>query len=186
MISASISLGGAGLMPLVIQAFTGIRSEEICSNDPKKDRLRWNDIKLQEDEPEIHVRQEVAKTNKERYVFLPKPLASWMAIFGQDSEEPIFTNFFQVFYKTNQRLSKKSGVKWKQNGLRKAFLTYHDALAHSLEFTAEEGGNSDGMIRQYYRKPISRAQTTAREWFSLGAWAFKAELRAAGLLKKAA
>lgn len=42
------------------------------------------------------------------------------------------------------------------------------------------------MIRQYYRKPISRAQTTAREWFSLGTWAFEAELRAAGFLKKAA
>lgn len=111
LISASIALGGSGLIPLVIQAFAGIRSEEICSDDEKKDRLRWDDIRLQDKEPEIHVRGEVAKTNKPRYVFLPKALASWLDLFGQDSQEQVFPHHFQAFYKTNQRLSKKSGVK---------------------------------------------------------------------------
>jgi len=176
-IRAALKLDGSGLLPLVIQAFAGVRSEELCNRDSKKDRLCWSDITLHGDEPEIHVRAEVAKVGIERYVFIPAALASWLELCGQSHPKgPICIG--SELWKIYSKLSEAAEIRWKKNGWRKSFNTYHSALSGVLEETADEAGNSEGMIRQYYRKPISRAKSTAKEWFSLGTWAFKDEVTA--------
>lgn len=184
LIAASIELRGRGLLSLVLQAFTGIRSEEICRIDPKKDWLRWNDIFLEDGEPEIRIRPEVAKTDSERYVFVPACLKAWLRIFWQDSTQPIFPH--RNLYNVYAQVAARAGIEWKRNGLRKAYNTFHEALSSSRAFTAGEAGSSAGMIRQFYRKSMPRVQSKARDWFSITPALFEDELVRAGLIKRAA
>lgn len=82
-IRASLSQG-CRLLPLVIRLLqvSVARSCVIVIQG----RLRWEDIFLNEDEPEIHIRPEVAKTGAERYVFIPTALASWFEFFQRQEK----------------------------------------------------------------------------------------------------
>ncbi len=175
-IRAALDLGGCALVPLVMQAFSGVRSEELCQRDPAKDRMRWADLKTDEEEPEAHVRENVSKT-VERFVYLPHTLISWLRLFPPANRQDPLTSTSEI-WKIYSPLVKKSGIRWKKNALRKSYNTYHSALSDSLAETALEAGNSEGIIRKNYQKPIARARKTAREWFAIGPWEFEKEVAA--------
>ena len=165
LIRAGLAIKSRALAALLIQAFTGVRSEELCQTDPKKDRARWKDVLL-DDYPEIHIRKSVSKLKKERFVPIPRALASWLRLLKLEDEDPIFsTNEFDEQYK---KIVKKAGLSWKKNGLRKSFSTYHAALSGSLKITAKGAGNSAAMLDRYYNKATRRALKLAKVWFALG------------------
>lgn len=180
LLRAAVQIRSPGLAPLVIQCFAGVRAAEICQNDPKKDRLRLQDLLLDQEEPEIHVRPEVSKTDEERYVHVPPCLLSWLRTLCPGSEAaPIYSG--NQLWKDYAAISDEAKISWKKNGPRKSFNTYYSALSGSLSATASEAGNSEQIIRRYYRKEIPQAQKTAKEWFSLGTDVF-AKLVAGRLL----
>lgn len=166
LIATAFKLHHRCLLPLVIQCFAGVRSEELCQSDPRKSRLCWEDLLLDQDDPEIHVRADVAKTGEERFVFITPCLREWLQILRKTSSGPIYAG--KYLWKDYAAISRAAGCPWKKNGPRKSFNTYHAALSGSLAATAAEAGNSEQMIRQYYRKTLSQASRTAREWFALG------------------
>jgi integrase len=175
LIRAGLAIRSRALAALLIQVFTGIRSEELCQTDPKKDRVRWGDVLL-DDYPEINLRKNVSKTNKQRLVPIPRALARWLKLLKRRDDEPIFvTNEFDEQY---QKIAAKAGLTWKKNGPRKSFSTYHSALIGSPKETAKGAGNSAAMVERYYTKAVRRVVKLAKAWFSLGPEKFGAAVRA--------
>jgi len=166
LIKAGLAIQSRALAALLIQAMTGVRSEELRQTDPKKDRLRWGDIWLDQPVPEIRVRDNVDKNGVERFIPIPPALVKWLRLLRLADDLPVYP-VFNLFgdYRT---LCKKAGLKWKKNGLRKAFNTYNSALSGSFHITAKAAGNSAAMIGRYYNKPTSQVSLVAREWFFIG------------------
>lgn len=164
-IAAGLAMKSDALLPLLIQCFAGLRSEELCQMDPKKDRVRWSDIHLDDDEPEIEVRAEVSKVGEERFVYINPTLAAWLRELRPAKDGPVYAGV-RLWY-AYRKIAKKAGQPWKKNAPRKSFNTYHAALSRSLDQTSDEAGNSEAMVRRYYRKEMRRVAATAREWFGL-------------------
>jgi integrase len=175
LIKAGLAIYSRALAALLIQAMTGIRSEELRQTDPKKDRLRWSDIELDQPEPEIHVRDNVSKTGEERFVPIPLALVEWLRLLRLRGDEPVYTEF--NLFGDYRQIAKKAGFRWKKNGLRKSFNTYDAALTGSFHLTSKAAGNSASMIRRYYNKPTSQVVLVARQWFSIAPKKFGAIVR---------
>lgn len=167
LIRAGLKISSPGLAPLIIQSFAGIRASEICQTDPKKDRVRIQDLLIDQAEPNIRIRPEVSKTNEERYVHMPPCLLSWLKVlYSGDDADPIYGA--NQLWKDYAVICGEARIVWKKNAPRKSFNTYYAALSGSLSATADEAGNSEPIIRRYCRRKIPQAQKTAKAWFSLG------------------
>lgn len=175
LLNAALKIKSRALPSLVIQALAGVRHEEIRQTDPKKDCLRWNDIWLDQTEPEIHIRPEVAKTGRERFIPLQPALVAWLSKLHVKGSGPVYQP--TALSKDYSRICDKAGIRWKKNGLRKSFNTYDAALSGSLQETAKSAGNSSGMIRRYYKKELSQVGKLALEWFSNSPRKFSGLLR---------
>jgi len=175
LIKSGLAIYSRALAALLIQAMTGIRSEELRQTDPKKDRLRWSDIELDQPEPEIHVRDNVSKTGEERFVPIPPALVEWLRLLRLLGDEPVYTEF--NLFGDYRQIAKKAGFRWKKNGLRKSFNTYDAALTGSFHLTSKAAGNSASMIRRYYNKPTSQVAQVAQQWFSIAPKQFGAIVR---------
>jgi integrase len=165
LIAAGLALFSRALPALLIQCMGGVRHEELEQTDPEKDRVRWSDVWLDQEEPEIHIRKEVSKIGKERFVPLQPALVAWLRLFRQDGDVPVYS--MMSLYKDYKRICGKAGLTWKKNAPRKSYNTYDTALSRSLAVTAEGAGNSPEMIRRYYRKAVSQVGKLAQEWFSI-------------------
>jgi integrase len=165
LIKAALARRSRALAALLIQAFTGVRAEELRQTDPKKDRVYWRDIRLDQPLPEIHVRDNVSKLGVERFSPIPPALAKWLRLLRLPDDEPVYSedNLFGDY----RTLAKIAGIKWKSNGLRKSFITYDAALTNSYLVTSRAAGNSPSMLGRYYDKPTSQAALVAQEWFSI-------------------
>jgi integrase len=166
LIKAGLAIYSRALAALLIQAMTGVRSEELRQTDPRKDRLRWSDIRLDQPLPEIHVRDNVSKTGEERFVPIPPALVKWLRFLRLPGDEPVYTEF--NLFGDYRQIAKKAGLRWKKNGLRKSFNTYDAALTGSFHLTSKAAGNSAPMVRRYYNKPTSQAGLVALQWFGIG------------------
>jgi len=175
LIKAGLTTFSRALASLLIQAKTGVRSEELRQTDPKKDRLRWYDIRLDQPVPEIHVREEVSKTGEERFTPIPPALVKWLRILRLPGDEPVYTEF--NLFGDYRKIAKAAGLSWKKNGLRKSFNTYDAALTGSFRITSKAAGNSASMIRRYYNKPTSQVGLVAQQWFVIGPERFGAVVR---------
>jgi integrase len=166
LIRAGLAINSRALCALLIQAFAGVRTEELRQSDPRKDRLRWSDIWLNQAMPEIHIRIEVSKNDEERFIPIPPMLVKWLRLLRLTDDAPVYPvlNLFGDY----RLIVKKAGLKWKKNGLRKAFNTYNAALSGSFHVTSKAAGNSASMIGRYYNKPTSQVSLVATKWFSIG------------------
>jgi integrase len=175
LIKAGLAISSRALAALLIQAMAGVRSEELRQTDPKKDRLRWSDVRLDQAIPEIHVRDDVSKTGEERFVPISPALVSWLRLLRVAGNAPIYTEF-NLFgdYRT---IAKKAGVRMNHNVLRKSYNTYDAALTGSYRITSKAAGNSPSMMRRYYDKPTSQAALVAFQWFKIGPKQFGASMR---------
>ncbi len=165
LIQAALILGSRALAALLIQAMAGVRHEELEQSNPKKDRLRWRDIRLDQAAPEIHVRDIVSKTKVERFVPIHPALVAWLRLLRGADNAPIYE--WMSLTKDYARICKKAGLAWKKNAPRKSYNTYHSALSGSLSVTANAAGNSPEMIAAFYKKELSQVGLQALAWFSI-------------------
>jgi integrase len=174
LIGAALLLGSRALAAMLIQCMAGLRHEELEQTNHKKDRLRWRDVRLDQAAPEIHVRDIVSKTGKERFVPIHPALVAWLRLLLQADNSPIYDRM--SLSKDYARICKAAGLSWKKNGPRKSYNTYHTALSGSLSVTADAAGNSPGMITTFYRKELSQVGLLALAWFSLSPEKFELDL----------
>ena len=168
---------GAKIVFLALGAFTGMRPSEIEGVVGERDGLQWDDIDFKQ--KHIRIRAEVAgKLAEPRYItFTEKPgsgltkelaetmwttLCSWIKLYRQDSGP--------VSFRKCQRLVspelREAGLidNWPQDGLRHTWISSLLALGVSRDWVAELAGNSPGIIRTNYKRPLP--EKIAQKWFS--------------------
>ena len=141
---------------LAVGAFAGVRCAEIT-------RLRWEDFKLEE--RVIELNPWVTKTKRRRLALMSENLMWWISSTKGDQTGPICPNISQL-HNSLSALCKKVGIKWKNNGLRKSYISYCMALPESNSaIVAKQCGTSPGMVEERYKGLVS--PKLAEEWFRI-------------------
>lgn len=141
---------------LAIGAFAGVRTAEIG-------RLTWEDIRL--DEGIIMLDSRVTKTKRRRMPLISDNLAAWLKSYRGTKKGKI--RFADTkFQRDRAELCEKTGVTWKDNGLRKSYISYRMAQpdADSAK-VAKQCGNSSDMVEECYKGLVT--PSAASEWFSV-------------------
>jgi len=161
---------------LALGAFAGLRPSEIGGIFGERDGLRWEDIDFEA--RHIHVRPEVAgKLSEPRYItFTGKPesglsheLAEKMWITLSSWLQPLRKPKGEITGRRTLRdMSlelRTAGVikNWPKDGLRHTWISSLLALGVSRDWVAELAGNSPGVIRTNYKRPLP--EEVANKWF---------------------
>ena len=141
------------IVSVAVGAFSGLRESEI-------DRLTWDAFKWKQSK--IDLAKGKTKSARRRLVTIPENLAGWL--------EPYSFKTGRVrgkFYRNRfEAVRAKSGVSWKNNGLRHGFASHHLALHQDAGKTAHELGHTDaGIVYSHYRALVS--EDDAAEWFQI-------------------
>jgi len=137
---------------LAIQAFAGIRTEELS-------RLNWGNVMLKK--RLIEVPAAAAKTGRRRLVPIFENLATFLA--GQHSGKDSITP--PELMDTLIKRLVRSGIDWKKNGLRHSYGSYRCAQIADPARVAFEMGNSAQMVMRNYHE--AQELETAIQWFSV-------------------
>jgi integrase len=158
------------LRPFIcLGAWGGLRHEEMCCprNQPA---LEWSDIDLEKGE--LHVRKEVArKIGRDRLWVIPGNLLAWLRDLAPVGARG---RVCELANATNPLLqaAAAAGIKWKDNGLRKSFISYRYTLTKNIGQVADEAGTSPERIRANYKK-LAR-EKDAKSWFDI--WPTSADM----------
>jgi len=161
---------------VVLGAFAGLRACEVG-------RLAWSDIHWQHGE--IRISEQVAgKRGTPRNVPICEALRAWLF--------PHSRKIGRIYDIPDRRLERRAetfhekcgheipGFRWKANGLRHSYGSYHVAKWQNLELTRTIMGTGIAMLRHHYHSPQFRddaeafwsiipAETTAGKVVSIGA-----------------
>lgn len=140
---------------IAISAFAGLRSAEV-------QRLEWNDINLAE--RQITVSPGDAGAGSRRVVPITDNLALWLAKCPRAGRK-VWKFGPDRYLRRIARLSKKSGVKWKNNALRHSFLSYRLALVQDAAKVALEAGSSSSVVLRHHKAQVTPA--AAVSWFAV-------------------
>ena len=145
----------AGCLPLVVLSlFAGLRRAEIA-------RLDWQGVNLSA--RTITVGSAAAKKRSRRVVTINETAAAWLGACGK-TRGPVVSISKQVLDARIKDLAGRAKLnRWKQNGLRHSFCTYHVAAYKDPVRTAYEAGNSAEIVNRCYRALASEAEAS-RFW----------------------
>jgi integrase len=159
---------------LALQAFAGLRHSEAARTD-------WRDIHLEE--RHVYVPKAIAKGGHDRLVPMSDTLAAWLQPYARRNGPA--TSLSQVsgaLTKAKKAAEIPAGDNETKNVLRKSFISYRLAVTKNIAQVAEEAGNSPGIIRKHYGRPLPESE--GKRWF--GIWPTAAavlQLNFAGLLE---
>ena len=154
----------ADLVPmLALWLFAGIRKEEIS-------RMSWDQVNRGLETGCILMEAKQTKTGVERSVPIQNNLKSWLLKHRKDSG-----NILPDHLKTMRRIdelpgyiSRKTGVKWKDNAPRHSFGTYYLKMCKDPAEVVKAMGNSlTEFERHYWCKATSITDAVAKEWFDI-------------------
>lgn len=151
---------------LVLGAFAGIRTEEICpQHGSKKSPLMWDDFHW--DRGIIILRPETSKTGHRRVIPINAAILAWLPDKPATGRvgpmtHPSKPSTHGALAETT-RLGNLVGG-WRRNALRHSFISYRAAQV-GLAQTAMEAGNSESEARKSYNDAKSREEADA--WFGL-------------------
>lgn len=140
-----------------LSLFGGIRTEELA-------RMDWSHVRPSKnaDESHIEITAEVSKMGLGRRVIPILPaLAAYLKKIGKPASGRIVPNA-----NMNNRmipLSRRAGIKWKQNASRHSFASYRLADVKNVHQVAEEMGNSPLVIKKRYFQAVTKAEA-AKFW----------------------
>lgn len=156
-----------GVLLLALGAFAGMRQSEIC-------RLRLVDIMDGLGyRDNINLSSEITKTSRRRSVEVTPQMKEWFDLYVRFTPRMQWLgtrdqNSLIVSSSNPNRLlreiAEKAGVKWKDNGLRKGFISA-DAEINGVTHAARQAGNTEGVSESHYKALFSRKE--AEQWFSI-------------------
>ena len=145
---------------LAVCGFAGLRHSEAM-------RLEISDVCLKEDV--IKVRASRTKKKVRRVVPVNKVLKSWLKRLLPQRSGVAHRQGYLVpvngVSKNMARLTAKTGVEWKHNGLRNTYLSSRAVLEKNLAAIAFDAGTSPSTIRSNYLHLVP--QKDARAWFKI-------------------
>jgi integrase len=155
-ITALLKAASREFLPVVaIGAFAGLRTAEI-------ERLEWRDI--DQTGGFITVAADRVRTASRRIVPIVPNLAQWLARYARRKGK-IWKGTTNDLQDARAAAVKKSGVPWKDNGLRHSFISYRLASIQNAAQVALEAGNSPAMVFRHYREIVRPA--AAATWFAI-------------------
>ena len=126
---------GEDIFPLlVIGFFCGLRTAEL-------QRLEWEHIRFDENEPFVTVFSSNAKSRSLRNVRLNKSALEWLSLCDA-GEGIIFDKVQQTYNEHRTKIHEKAGVEKRDNGLRHSFGSYHYAMYGDEIRTATQMGHN--------------------------------------------
>jgi len=152
---------------LAIGAFGGVRHEEMSAAEGLP-VLDWRQVNFET--KEIRVLPEVArKIGHDRILPMQPNLVAWLEPYAKPNG-PIcrVANVSNLF----ARIAEEAGIKWKDNGLRKSFISYRLAITENIGKVAQEAGTSPDRINHNYKATIPARE--AQRWFNI--WPTTAEI----------
>lgn len=146
-----------------LQAWAGIRGDELLSPSPDKSPLDWSDIDLEK--RIITIRPETAKTKQKRVIPICAALRSYLFPLAKPIGQIALVDPRVASNGKSDtiRLGKLLPEGWKQNALRHSFISYRSAQI-GLGRTAMEAGNSESEAKRSYNDAMSEADSLL--WFS--------------------
>ena len=133
---------------LVCAGWLGLRPSE-CQ------RLTWELVDWKRSY--LHVSTRVAgKTSTERWVPIPEAALAVLRVLYEGREKKRRTVCLFRSREFLSVLARKNGVceEWPDDVLRHSAISYRLAEIHDMARVAEESGNSPGIIRKHYRRPV--------------------------------
>lgn len=145
---------------IAVQAFTGIRTEEMT-------RLRAENIRGQW----IELSAAITKTARRRLVAVPLALRRWLKVHPPARGLLCPVTAATVTGRLCELVT-GAGIATRHNGLRDSCITYRMAILKDAARVADESGNSPAMIARSYREvalPDGRLVTPrlAKAWFAV-------------------
>ena len=147
---------GEDIFPLlVIGFFCGLRTAEL-------QRLEWEHIRFDENEPFVTVFSSNAKSRSLRNVELKKVALEWLSLCDA-GEGIIFDKVQQTYNEHRTKIHEKAGVEKRDNGLRHSFGSYHYAMYGDEIRTATQMGHNpnDHSLFSNYSALVSEAADAA-------------------------
>jgi integrase len=138
---------------LVIAAFAGCRSAEIC-------RLKWKDVT----DKYIVLSQKITKTNRRRIANVPENLAKWLTLLREGDTDPV-TYTSAHLQKKIKALYKRAGLRRAFNAFRHTFVSCHLEKNCDMALTAKTAGHSVYVLETHYLKLIPKEE--AENWFNI-------------------
>lgn len=141
------------LLPYIaIGLFAGIRSKEL-------QKLDWSAVKL--NIRTISISAGIAKKRSQRTVEINDTLMSWIVSYAKASGQVTPVNGSKYIL---PKLAKEAGVKWKRNGLRHSFGSYHLAKFKNERETAHQMGHRDPDVLHNHYKTLVEPPDDERFW----------------------
>lgn len=140
---------------IAIGGLAGLRTQELL-------RLSWEDVWRVP--RHIEVTAGKAKTRQRRLVEVGAALAQWLQPCRQFKTGPLWADTESIFQKTILDLCGKADMTRKPNGLRHSFCSFALVL-HGENWTAQQAGNSPGMIHAHYKGLATKKE--AQAWFAV-------------------
>ena len=136
---------------LVIAAFAGVRSAEIC-------RLTWEDnIKL--DQGLIVMGSEITKTNRRRVIHMEPALVNWL--YAHQATGKVV----KVARPHRLIATLHAGAPWPHNALRHSAVSYLMAMHRNAAMVAEQCGHTESQLQTSYKAAVTSEQ--ALKWFNI-------------------
>jgi hypothetical protein len=160
------------LLPwFALSGFCGLRSCEAFRATNGIDAVKWTDLHF--DRGFIEIRPEIAKKTRKgarrRYIetcHYLEALKAWLALVPRESETIVRWSEGKISC-LKREFSKRTGIKFLENGFRNSFasyaLTYKGKLG--IGALAIEMGNSEAICQQFYIKTLE--PQTGAAWFNL-------------------
>jgi integrase len=159
-----------GMLPyFVIGGFLGLRRHEALRMKRNADALRWTDLHFDSEIPNVEVREDIAKTEKVRFiesVHYLEAFKSWLPFIPQDRPHIVPWTHSKM-QKLKAAFTKATKIKFIENGFRNSFATY--ALTYNglqgVGKLSVEMGNTEEICKRHYVRNI--APGSGKAWFSL-------------------
>lgn len=137
---------------LVLILFCGVRTEEVA-------RLKWDDIKLDEEPPAVHLLDDITKATKTRINELPLNALQWLKRLRATG--PVVGSKFDG---RMRYLRKKSGASFKQNAARVSFASYHVAFhGDGIKTAYMLGHDNPTLLYNTYKAVVTKSEAD-RYW----------------------
>jgi integrase len=153
---------------MAVWCFAGLRKEEIG-------RLTWENVNqaIQTGWIELHAKQ--TKTGRYRTVPMKENLRAWLCAYRKDSGSVLPVYWRSPTKACENRLkeicrhiSRKTGVKWKQNAPRHSFGTYYFKICKDPgETVAAMGTSLEKFQSNYWNKSRTVTEEMAEKWFNV-------------------
>ena len=135
---------------LVIAAFAGVRSAEIC-------RLTWEDhIKL--DQGLIILGSDITKTKRRRVIQMEPVLVEWLSAHSS-------TGKVVKVARPHRLIAQLHAGAWPHNALRHSAVSYLMALHRNAAMVAEQCGHTEAQLQSCYKAAVTTEQ--ALKWFNI-------------------